>query len=222
MISEVPLGDFLRAGSTRGDLATMAPTPRNGQYVFHIIDRPCVRRDDLRTVGGRPVQDPAFRRSGGERRLRSDRRLRMSTTSRTRTVRRFRPTGCVSSQEARNRGALRRRGRRKFRRKPSIHDAPDGGANAALTPARYPTATFRFASSVYPKADWAPRFLRAKTTFQAMARDSVDAYADTMGFVREPLRREFSRDFHAGLNGYRAADVLAGMQSRHIPTIHWR
>ena len=68
---------------------------------------------------------------------------------------------------------------------------------------------FGLLSSVYPKADWAPRFLRAKTTFQAMARDSVDAYADTMGFVREPLRRElFSRNFQAGLNGYRAADVL--------------
>jgi asparagine synthase (glutamine-hydrolysing) len=29
---------------------------------------------------------------------------------------------------------------------------------------------------VYPKADWAPRVLRAKTTFEGMARSSVEAY----------------------------------------------
>jgi hypothetical protein len=29
---------------------------------------------------------------------------------------------------------------------------------------------------IYPKADWAPRFVRAKTTFQSLARNSLEAY----------------------------------------------
>ena len=69
---------------------------------------------------------------------------------------------------------------------------------------------FGLLGRMYPKADWAPRVLRAKTTFEALARDSVEAYAQTMGFVREPLRRElFSAQFQASLGGYRAAEVFA-------------
>ncbi|WP_424217868.1 asparagine synthase-related protein [Thauera humireducens] len=35
---------------------------------------------------------------------------------------------------------------------------------------------FGLLGRVYPKADWAPRVFRAKTTFQAMARDATEAY----------------------------------------------
>jgi asparagine synthase (glutamine-hydrolysing) len=34
--------------------------------------------------------------------------------------------------------------------------------------------------SLYPKADWAPRMFRAKTTFEALARNSVEAYFHSM------------------------------------------
>lgn len=62
---------------------------------------------------------------------------------------------------------------------------------------------------LYPKADWAPRFLRAKTTLQSLARSPVEAYAESMAFVKEPLRREmFSNQFGACLGGYRAMSVL--------------
>jgi asparagine synthase (glutamine-hydrolysing) len=61
----------------------------------------------------------------------------------------------------------------------------------------------------YPKADWAPRFLRAKTTFEAMARDSVEAYFHSMSFVRSPIReRLFSQSFRAALGGYSAQEVF--------------
>jgi asparagine synthase (glutamine-hydrolysing) len=74
---------------------------------------------------------------------------------------------------------------------------------------------FGLLGRLYPKADWAPRVLRAKTTFEALARDSVEAYAQTMGFVREPLRRQlFSARFQASLGGYRAADVFARHAAR--------
>ena len=35
---------------------------------------------------------------------------------------------------------------------------------------------FGMLGSLYPKADWAPKVLRAKSTFEALARDSVEGY----------------------------------------------
>jgi asparagine synthase (glutamine-hydrolysing) len=61
----------------------------------------------------------------------------------------------------------------------------------------------------YPKADWAPQMLRAKTTFQGMARDSVEAYFHSMSLVRDPLRsRLFSASLKAQLGGYNALDLF--------------
>ena len=42
----------------------------------------------------------------------------------------------------------------------------------------------------YPKLDRAPRFLRAKTTFQALARDSVEAYLHGVGICPREMRRQ--------------------------------
>jgi asparagine synthase (glutamine-hydrolysing) len=62
---------------------------------------------------------------------------------------------------------------------------------------------------VYPKADWAPRVFRAKTTFEALARDSVAAYFESVSVVRDPMRRElFSDAFKAELGGYNALEVF--------------
>jgi asparagine synthase (glutamine-hydrolysing) len=62
---------------------------------------------------------------------------------------------------------------------------------------------------LYPKADWAPRVFRAKTTFQAIARNSVDAYFNTMGLVRDPLRQQlFSDGFKRELQGWHASEVF--------------
>ena len=62
---------------------------------------------------------------------------------------------------------------------------------------------------LYPKADWAPRMFRAKTTFEGMARSSVEAYFHSMSFIREPLRSQlYSPSFSAALGGYNALDVF--------------
>ena len=62
---------------------------------------------------------------------------------------------------------------------------------------------------LYPKADWAPRVFRAKTTFQAIARNSVDAYFNTMGLVRDPLRQQlFSPGFKRELQGWHASAIF--------------
>lgn len=61
----------------------------------------------------------------------------------------------------------------------------------------------------YPKLDWAPRFLRGKTTFQALARDTVDAYLHGVSICPEELRGAlFSADFRRELQGYSAREVF--------------
>jgi len=68
---------------------------------------------------------------------------------------------------------------------------------------------FGLLGRLYPKADWAPRVLRAKTTFEGMARNSVEAYFHSMSFIRQPLRsRLYSAQFKAQLGGYSALDVF--------------
>ena len=68
---------------------------------------------------------------------------------------------------------------------------------------------FGLLGRAYPKADWAPRVLRAKSTFQALARDSVDAYFHGVSILRDEMRRElFSPSFKAALNGYNAVEVF--------------
>jgi asparagine synthase (glutamine-hydrolysing) len=68
---------------------------------------------------------------------------------------------------------------------------------------------FGLLGRVYPKADWAPRVLRAKTTFEGMARSSVEAYFHSVSILRGPMReRLFSRRFKAELAGYDAQQVF--------------
>jgi asparagine synthase (glutamine-hydrolysing) len=71
------------------------------------------------------------------------------------------------------------------------------------------TPLFGFLGRVYPKADWAPRVFRAKTTFQALARDSVAGYFDGVSLIRETQREKlFSTEFTRNLQGYNAIEVL--------------
>ncbi|HHQ13525.1 MAG TPA: amidotransferase 1, exosortase A system-associated [Chromatiales bacterium] len=68
---------------------------------------------------------------------------------------------------------------------------------------------FSALATVYPKADWAPRFLRAKTTFAAVALDSIDAYFNSVAISSPDIRRRlFSRRQKADLQGYRAEQVF--------------
>ncbi|WP_426340810.1 XrtA/PEP-CTERM system amidotransferase [Pseudoduganella sp. S-14] len=64
---------------------------------------------------------------------------------------------------------------------------------------------------VYPKADWAPRVFRAKTTFEALSRDLVEGYFHGVSIMSDAMRaRLFSPRFRAGLQGYGAIDVMRG------------
>jgi asparagine synthase (glutamine-hydrolysing) len=68
---------------------------------------------------------------------------------------------------------------------------------------------------LYPKADWAPRVFRAKTTFESLARDAVEGYLESVSLVREPMRRRlFSPQLRAELGGYRVNEVFRAHANR--------
>jgi asparagine synthase (glutamine-hydrolysing) len=68
---------------------------------------------------------------------------------------------------------------------------------------------FGLLGRMYPKADWAPRMFRAKTTFEGMARSSVEAYFHSMSILRGPLRQQlFSPKLKRELAGYSALEVF--------------
>lgn len=79
----------------------------------------------------------------------------------------------------------------------------------SMLPLSLRRSVFGLLGHVYPKADWAPRVFRAKTTFQALARDSVEAYFHSVSIMRDDMRdRLFSDSLKRELNGYEAVDVL--------------
>ena len=81
-------------------------------------------------------------------------------------------------------------------------------------------AVFGPLGAIYPKADWAPRFLRAKTTFQSLARDSVGAWFHSVSRMSDEQRHTlFSPALRSELGGYNAVEVLRGHAAR-APTDH--
>ncbi len=79
----------------------------------------------------------------------------------------------------------------------------------SLLPANLRQPLFGLLGRVYPKADWAPRVLRAKTTFEGMARSSVEAYFHSVSILRGPMRQAlFSDKLKRELAGYHALDVF--------------
>jgi len=76
-------------------------------------------------------------------------------------------------------------------------------------PAALRKPLFGALGSIYPKADWAPRMFRAKTTFEALARDLVEGYFHGVSLMPDRVRGQlFSDSFRTGLQGYRAIDVM--------------
>lgn len=73
--------------------------------------------------------------------------------------------------------------------------------------------------ALYPKADWAPRPLRAKATLLALAGDGDAAYVDAVGVTNATRRRGFySEGMRRDLGDYRAEDrmlaLMAGAPAR--------
>jgi asparagine synthase (glutamine-hydrolysing) len=68
---------------------------------------------------------------------------------------------------------------------------------------------FGLLGRVFPKADWAPRMFRAKTTFEGMGRTSVEAYFHSVSILRGPMRTKLFTDrFRTEIDGYSAQEVF--------------
>jgi len=83
----------------------------------------------------------------------------------------------------------------------------------SLLPAGFRRAAFGGLANVYPKADWAPRPLRAKVTLQALSASGEEAYAGAVSVCPPELRqRLYSAEFLRRRGAYRA-------ESRWIETM---
>jgi asparagine synthase (glutamine-hydrolysing) len=79
----------------------------------------------------------------------------------------------------------------------------------SLMPSAVRRPVFGLLGKLYPKADWAPKIFRAKSTFEGMARDSVEGYFHSVSLLSDAMRaRLFSPDFSRALGGYRAVEVM--------------
>ncbi|SFN74254.1 XrtA/PEP-CTERM system amidotransferase [Sphingomonas sp. OK281] len=76
-----------------------------------------------------------------------------------------------------------------------------------LLPAHLRADVFGALGRWYPKADWAPRPLRAKSTLLALAQGGGEAYARSVGVTTPEVRAHlFAPSARAALGGYRAED----------------
>ena len=84
-----------------------------------------------------------------------------------------------------------------------------------LVPARWRGPAFGALGRWYPKADWAPRPLRAKATLLALASDGDEAYARSVGVTTPAWRaRLLSGEARRALGGHRAEDrYVAAMRA---------
>ncbi|CAG0951237.1 partial asparagine synthase (glutamine-hydrolysing), partial [Gammaproteobacteria bacterium] len=90
----------------------------------------------------------------------------------------------------------------------------------SLVPAALRKPLFGFLGHAYPKADWAPKIFRAKSTFQALARDSVEGYFHGVSVMPDGLRDQvYSASLKRDLQGYHAIEVMRGHAAK-APTRH--
>ncbi len=68
---------------------------------------------------------------------------------------------------------------------------------------------FGFLGQVYPKADWAPKIFRAKSTFESIGRDSLEGYFHSISVNSNSIRSAlFSQRLRKELQDYQAVDVF--------------
>jgi len=84
-----------------------------------------------------------------------------------------------------------------------------------LLPAALRQPVFGTLGTLYPKLNRAPRYLRAKATFQSLALDPLAGYLDNVAVVKSTIRRRlFSAGFRRELQGHDAVEVLRAHAER--------
>jgi asparagine synthase (glutamine-hydrolysing) len=85
----------------------------------------------------------------------------------------------------------------------------------AVLPAGFRRNLFGSLGRAWPKADWAPRPLRAKATLLALAGTGAEGYARGLSVLPPELRRGLYTDsFARGLGGYRAEQPLVELMEQ--------
>lgn len=68
---------------------------------------------------------------------------------------------------------------------------------------------FGFMGRAYPKADWAPKIFRAKSTFESIGRDSLEGYFHSVSVNSNAIRSAlFSETLKKDLQGYQAVEIF--------------
>ncbi len=84
-----------------------------------------------------------------------------------------------------------------------------------VLPQGFRSAVFGTLGAVYPKADWAPRRLRAKATLQALGLSSDEGYARAIGINPPDLRDTLYTPAYRKVRGdYRAEQSLLGCMEK--------
>jgi asparagine synthase (glutamine-hydrolysing) len=80
----------------------------------------------------------------------------------------------------------------------------------SYVPAGLRRGVFGPLGELYPKMDWAPRVLRAKSTFQSLARTStIDGYFHGISCCPPAMKKQLlGGDVQKQINGYNSADVM--------------
>lgn len=79
----------------------------------------------------------------------------------------------------------------------------------ALLPDALRVPLFSTLGHVYPKLDWAPKVLRAKTTLESIGRDSMAGYFHSVSVLSNDMRQQlFSDRLKSQLQGYQAIEVF--------------
>lgn len=90
----------------------------------------------------------------------------------------------------------------------------------ALFPGHLRRPVFGLLGQIYPKADWAPRVFRAKSTLESLARNSMEGYFHSVSTLSDAIRRKlFSERLKSELQGYAAIEVLK-RHAGNAPSAH--
>src|SRR5215510_11107008 len=79
----------------------------------------------------------------------------------------------------------------------------------SLLPFGFRRSVFGPLAAIYPKLDWAPKFLRAKTTFQSLSFDHVEGYFETVSTFRKYEKSSIlAGDLKTSLRDYDTTDIF--------------
>lgn len=85
----------------------------------------------------------------------------------------------------------------------------------SVLPASVRGSLFGGLGRIWPKADWAPRPLRAKTTLLALAHSGEEGYANALSVTNPAIRSSlYTSDFRQKLGGFRPEDELIAIMQK--------